>query len=62
MKNFSLRENIRAQFRAESFNFTNTPFFGLPGSLNTNFQSPAFGTIATSGDPRVIQLALKLIF
>jgi hypothetical protein len=47
------------EVRAEAFNVTNTPPFGAP---NGSFGSPAFGTITTAADPRVIQLAVKLIF
>jgi hypothetical protein len=47
------------ELRVEAFNVTNTPAFGAP---NGSFGSPAFGTITTAGDPRVIQLAAKIIF
>jgi hypothetical protein len=47
------------EVRAEAFNVTNTPAFGAP---NGSFGSPAFGTITTAADPRVIQLAVKLVF
>jgi hypothetical protein len=47
------------EVRAEVFNVTNTPPFGAP---NGSFGSPAFGTIMTAADPRVVQLAVKLIF
>ena len=41
------------------FNVTNTPPFGAP---NTTTGSAAFGTIASAGNPRVVELALKFIF
>jgi hypothetical protein len=47
------------EMRAEAFNVTNTPAWGSP---NGTFGSPAFGTITTAGDPRVIQLGLKFLF
>lgn len=47
------------EFRAEAFNITNTPAFGAP---NGTFGSAAFGTITTALDPRVVQLAVKLLF
>jgi hypothetical protein len=47
------------EFRMEAFNVTNTPAFGAP---NGSFGAPAFGTITTAADPRVIQLAVKVIF
>ena len=47
------------ELRAEVFNVTNTPPLGAPNGV---FGSAAFGTITSAGDPRVIQLAVKLIF
>ncbi|WP_239490287.1 TonB-dependent receptor [Luteitalea sp. TBR-22] len=47
------------EIRAEVFNATNTPPLGLPNGV---FGTPAFGTITSAGDPRVIQLAVKLRF
>jgi hypothetical protein len=47
------------EVRAEAFNVTNTTQFGAP---NGSFGSAAFGTITTAADPRVIQVAVKVIF
>ncbi len=59
-KNFQLRERVRLQFRAEAFNLTNTPIFGLP---NTVFGGPSFGVISTQvNSPRQLQAALRLDF
>jgi len=56
----SLREGMRLQFRAESFNTFNHPHFGGPDSL---VGSPTYGQITyTVNDPRELQLALKLNF
>lgn len=53
-------ERCNLQFRAEFFNAFNHPQFANP---NTNFTSPAFGTISsTSVSSRVGQLALRLNF
>ena len=41
-KTFNIREGMYFQLRAEFFNFTNTPRFGLPG---TSFGSGDFGLI-----------------
>jgi len=59
LKNFSIRERVRVQFRTEFFNFTNTPFFGAVG---TTLGTANFGKITSAGDPRVVQLGLKVTF
>ena len=59
VRNFALREQVRLQFRAEFFNLTNTPSFGAPVA---NIQSANVGKILSAGEPRDIQLALKLSF
>jgi hypothetical protein len=59
MKEFAVFERARLEWRAEIFNATNSPSFGNP---NTQFGTPAFGTITTAFDPRVVQLAIKLHF
>jgi len=62
MKSFPFRDRVRFQFRAEAFNFTNTPVFGNPA---TNIDSGSFGTVtgfAPNNSPRQIQLALKAYF
>jgi hypothetical protein len=58
-KRTPLKESLSLDFRAEIFNLTNTPLLGNP---NTTVGNPAFGTITSAGDPRVVQLALKLHF
>jgi len=47
------------EFRAEAFNVTNRPPLGAP---NTVLGTPGFGSITSAGDPRVIQVAVKVIF
>ncbi|HEU0119116.1 MAG TPA: TonB-dependent receptor [Bryobacteraceae bacterium] len=60
-KRFILTERLNLEFRAESFNMTNTPWFGAP---NLTAGGAAFGTVAPSqaNDPRNIQFALRLSF
>lgn len=62
-RNFQIKERIRIEFRAESFNVTNTAAFGNP---NGDITSPNFGKITTTdgnlNGPRVIQLGLKVVF
>ena len=52
-------EGQSVQFRFESFNFTNTPYFGLP---NTAVGTPNAGQITDADEPRRIQFALKYVF
>ncbi|MBI3208663.1 MAG: TonB-dependent receptor [Candidatus Solibacter usitatus] len=58
-KSFAITERIRAQFRAESFNATNTPAFGLPG---VTINGPGVAQITSAGEPRRIQFGMKVLF
>ena len=59
-KNFQVREALRLQFRAESYNVTNTPTFANPNSALGN---NSFGRItSTLGTPRQVQFAMKFLF
>ena len=61
LRSFPIHEGIALDFRTEFFNFTNTPKFGQP--VNDFAAGPAFGVItSTSGNPRIVQFALKLMF
>lgn len=71
-KDFALWESLRLQFRAEALNFTNTVLF--PGPDNNPNDGPppvqkngtytGFGTVNLyqQNFPRIVQLALKVIF
>ena len=59
MKDFSLTEQFRVQLRGEAFNAFNQVSLGNP---TTNVSSGAFGRIRSAGDPRIMQVALKLIW
>jgi hypothetical protein len=66
LKNFNpvpSHENISFQFRGEFFNIFNHPQLADP---NTTVSNGAFGsirgTLGTSADSRIIQLALKMMF
>jgi len=60
-RNFAVTEASAVEFRAEFFNFTNTPKFGLP--VNDRAAGPAFGVISsTASNPRIVQFALKYRF
>ena len=54
-----VRAATAVELRAEIFNLLNTPPLGGPNGVAG---SAAFGTITTAGDPRVVQLALKVLF
>jgi hypothetical protein len=47
------------ELRVEAFNLTNTPPLGVPNGV---LGSPGFGSITSAGDPRVVQLGVKVIF
>ena len=74
-KDFALTERMKLQFRAEAFNVSNTPSFGLPGLTISGWAGTGssavptaagnFGKITTMNafyTPRDIQFALKLLF
>jgi hypothetical protein len=71
-KDFAITESKKLQFRAEAFNFMNTPLFPGPDTnpydgapvRNTNGSWSGFGTIPFNQQnfPRVIQLSLKVLF
>ncbi len=59
-KSFQPLERLRVEFRAEAFNLTNTPIFGLPG---TTLGGPTFGVVTgQENTPRQVQMVLKLVF
>jgi hypothetical protein len=68
VKNFTVGENVKAQFRAEAFNVLNRTNFMAPSSTCSAWTAQgvcttgAFGTITSTLDPRLIQLGLKLSF
>jgi hypothetical protein len=70
VKSTRIREGVNLQFRSDFFNIFNHPNFALP---NVTVNSSGFGTIASTpdvanvnplgdGGPRLLQLALKLVF
>jgi hypothetical protein len=66
-KNINLTSQVKAQLRCEAYNvFNHTQFNAVDTSpswdrsgVQTN---PAFGKVTSARDPRIIQLALRLIF
>ena len=77
-REFRVRERFAIQFRAEAFNFTNTPHFALPGANVSNLQLNADNSIRNLGgftsitsttgvgrdgiDERVFQFGAKISF
>lgn len=60
IKRTTIWENLNLEFRAEFFNFLNTPNFSIG---DTNINSEQFGRItSTSQASRVIQLAVRINF
>jgi hypothetical protein len=57
IKNTSIAEQVRLQFRAEFFNLFNNVNFNNPGAT---VGTPGFGRITGARDPRILQLMLKL--
>lgn len=58
-KNFTIKEGITLQFRAEAFNALNNVKFFPP---DMNVASPTFATLQSADRPRVMQLGLRLNF
>ncbi|WP_031497003.1 TonB-dependent receptor [Bryobacter aggregatus] len=59
-KNTSITERVGLQFRAEIFNLFNRVRFAAPGTALGN---PQFGVVSGQyNDPRLVQLALRLVF
>ncbi len=55
----ALGERTLCEIRGEVFNLANARHWGAPDMV---LGSPGFGSISSAGDPRVIQLAVKLHF
>jgi hypothetical protein len=59
VRDFTLGDGARLQFRAETFNLMNHANFGLPVA---DLNSPNFGRILSAGPARLMQFAVKVIF
>ncbi len=59
LKTGKVGERVSYQFRAEFYNAFNNVNFGNP---DFGLQDSNFGQISSAGDPRILQMALKLMF
>jgi len=53
-------ERVNIQFRAEAYNFTNSPTWAAPG--NTVNNPSTFGIVTSRSGNRTMQMALKVMF
>jgi hypothetical protein len=58
-KNFPIHERLQLQYRTEFFNLLNRPNLNNP---NNSLISPLYGRITGANSPRILQLALRLVF
>jgi hypothetical protein len=69
-REFRIREGSTLQVRADAFNITNSMRAGIAppslaagaSGLNLTLGTAGFGTITSSLDPRIMQLAMKFVF
>jgi hypothetical protein len=59
LKSTKLTESKQLQFRVEAFNIFNHAQFNGP---NGNVNSSSFGFVTSAREPRIMQVALKLLF
>jgi hypothetical protein len=69
-REFRIREGYTLEFRGEAFNLTNSQRAGISppslqagaSGLNLTYGTAGFGTVTSSLDPRIMQVALKFVF
>jgi hypothetical protein len=59
-KSFRITERVAAQFRGDFFDLLNNPHFNAPGASVAG--TSTFGKITSAGDPRIVQLSMRLRF
>ena len=60
LKQIPIHESVRLELRAELFNAFNHVNFQNPSGVT--YGLPTFGTITSTYDPRIIQVAAKFFF
>jgi hypothetical protein len=60
-RTFPIREKFKFKLRLEGFDATNHVHFSQPGN-NASTKGTTFGKITGAGDPRILQLAGRLVF
>ncbi|HEY1754148.1 MAG TPA: TonB-dependent receptor [Bryobacteraceae bacterium] len=61
-KNFKLHESKSLELRLEGFNaFNHAQFYG-PAAVDGNISSATFGHVVSAAAPRLLQVALKIVF
>jgi hypothetical protein len=55
-RRFRITERLGVEFRAESFNLSNTPWFDRP---DTNFSDAAFGQVTTAQGTQTVKVNMN---
>lgn len=58
-KNFAIKEDVKLQFRVETFNTWNHPSFN---AVDSTYGTGGFGQVTSDHSPRVVEFALRLNF
>jgi len=61
-KNLRLTESKSLDMRLEAFNLFNHAQFCGPNSVDGNISSATFGYVVSAAPPRLVQIALKMVF
>jgi hypothetical protein len=61
-RKFSVSERFKLEYRAEFYNFTNTPHFALPNAVATSGTFGIISSTMTGFGNRQVQMALRLTF